>query len=265
MSSEIPEYGLIFSDDDTSPEKALNIAKRISPYMDAIKLNLTNTAIDFQLVSRVKETTDKPVIVDLKVADIGFWNGKTTSWEGTDAQIIKTFVNAGADYVTCHTFPGTSSIQECVEVAHSIGGRILTLPYMSGRGGELFFGQPIHLGYTNRILRELDIPFDTGRLYTISDLILTLGEYFEVDGYIGPANNLQVLTRYRALTQRPIYGPGIGRQATGDLPLREQLEQFYRICGRRSAAIIGSAIYNVPDPVKAAEEFRIWRDDIVRF
>lgn len=263
MSSEISDYGLILSNDDVAPKKALDITKKIFPYMDATKLTLSNTVHDLRILSRVKEETNKPVIVDLKVADIGFMNQETSLWEGTNASIVRTFINAGADYITCHTFPGTSSIQECVEVAHSIGGKILTLPYMSGRGAELFFGQPIHLEYTNRTLHELGIPLDSRGLYTISDLVLALGEYFEVDGYIGPANNLQVLKRYREHTQRPVYGPGIGRQATDDLSLREQLEQFYRICGRKSAAIIGSAIYTAPDPVKAAEEFRIWRDDIV--
>jgi orotidine-5'-phosphate decarboxylase len=265
MSSAIREYGLIFADDINDPERALFIAKEVSPYMDAIKLHVPNTLRELSLFSKVKEATDKPIIADFKTAEIGFWNDNTNQWEGQSATIVNALLDAGADYITCHTFPATSSIQECIEVAHAKGGKILTLPYMSGVGAELFFSQPIHLGYTNRTLCELGIPIDTRRLHTISDLILALGEYFNVDGYIGPANVPEVLRRYRHLTQRPIYAPGIGRQARNNLSPQEQLEQFYKICGRNSAVIIGSSIYNALDPTRSAEEFKVLRDVLVGY
>lgn len=264
----INDFGLIFADDVLYPEKALLVAKEVASYMDATKLTISNTLQDFRLISRTKEATRKPVIADFKVADIGFWNQKTKFWEGTDGKIVHELISAGADYVICHAFPGTSSLQECVDVGHALGGEILIIPYMTGKGADLFFGQPIDFSYTRKALGNLGINVDIERCKTISDLILVLGEYFNVDGFIGTANNPSISQRYREFTQKAIYGTGIGRQYTGNMPLQQQLEQFYQICGKNSGAIIGSAIYGDPkypdigNAIKSAEKFREWRNEV---
>jgi len=268
MPDEKIVYGLILADDVLDPEKALEVAKAAAPYMDATKLTISNCLKDLQLLSRVKKETGKPVIADSKVADIGFWNEKNRKWEGTNGKTVSTLIDAGADYITCQMFPGTSSIQECVEVAHSLGGKILTLPYMTHRGADVFFDQPINLLYTKDKLESLGIAVDIKRCDTISDLILVLGEYFKVDGYIGPANTPKKLIRYRQFTTKTIDGPGIGRQVIGDLTPQKQLKIFYDTCGEDSGAIIGSAIYGSPknpdlaSVVGAAKTFRLWRDQI---
>ncbi len=263
IPEEILDYGLMLAEDEEY-EQILTTVRKVNRYFDATKLSVANMSGDLNLVSTVKDITGKPVIADLKVADIGFWNDERLSWEGTNAKIIRKFIKAGADYVTCHVFPGTSSLQECVEVAQITGGEVLAISYMSGVGAELFFAQPIDKQYTQRILRLLDIELDLSRLATVSDLAMEVGKYYDVYGFIGPANKPSILKRYRELTIDPIYGVGIGRQAASDISPRQQLEQFYRICGAKSAAIVGSAVYNSRDPVKAAEEFRTWRDEIVR-
>jgi orotidine-5'-phosphate decarboxylase len=268
MPNEKIVYGLILADDVLDPEKALEVAKVAAPYMDATKLSVANSLKNLGLISKVKEATKKPVIVDFKVADIGFLNEKNKEWEGTNGKTVSTLIDAGADYVTCQTFPGTSSIQECVEVAHSLGGKILTLPYMTHRGADVFFDQPINLFYTKEKLEELGIAVDVKRCDTISDLILVLGEYFKVDGYIGPANNPKKLSRYRQFTAKTIDGPGIGRQVIGDLTPQKQLKIFYDTCKEDSGAIIGSAIYGSPknpdlaNVAESAKTFRLWRNQI---
>jgi len=37
----------------------------------------------------------------------------------------------------------------------------------------------------------------------------------------------------------------------------------FKTAGERCAAIIGSAIYNAPEPAKAAEEFHRWRNSFL--
>jgi len=262
--SEIGPYGLILANDITDDAgRALKLSVDVAPYLDAMKIGISTAALerDFGLLGRVKDTTGRIVIADFKVADVGVKN-KQGAWEGTNEKIVRKAVNAGADYVICHTISGTSSIQECVDVGHSMGARILTLPYMTHVGAELFFGHPIDAAYSIRVLEKLGIDADIEECRTISDLILVLGETLNVDGYIGPANNPAVLSRYREFSQKPIYGPGIGRQARDGSTPEQQLQAFYEICGSNSAPIIGSAIYGADDPAKAAEEFMIYRDNI---
>lgn len=262
--NEIGPYGLILANDITDDaDRAIKLSRDVAPYLDAIKIGISTAALEkeFGLLGRAKSETGKIIIADFKVADVGVKN-KQEQWEGTNEKIVRKAIRAGADYVICHTIPGTSSIQECIEVGHDMGAKILTLPYMTHKGAELFFGQPIDSDYSRGVLDKLGIDANIDKCHTVSDLILVLGEAFGVDGYIGPANNPKVLGRYREFSGKPIYGPGIGRQATGDVTPQQQMQTFYEICGSNSAPIIGSAIYNAADPAKAAEEFKSYRDNI---
>ena len=218
------------------------------------------------MVASVRDLFDGPLIADLKVADIGFRvkedNG---SWSGTNRQIIEIAVSAGIDYVICHAIVGTSSIEECIATAHSLGGRVLTLPYMTHRGAGLFFDHPLDLGHVSKWLDELGMnhlservielagkkkvdPNWRSRSVTISDLTILLGEELGVDGYIGPANRVEVLRDYRRLTSKTVMATGVGRQGG-------TLAEVYSTLGTSSAAIVGHAIYDRPDPVAACKEF----------
>jgi len=260
-------YGLILANDLTKPDEARKASKLVAPYVDGIKIGIT-TILDagVSMIRETKSSTGKIVIADFKVADIGFWNKERSSWEGTNAKIVEKVIDAGADYVICHSIVGISSIQESIEVAHSKGGKVLTLPYMTHKGAELFFGHPIDINYVLKTAEKygIGIPdYKIQLLKTVCDLILLLGDYLGIDGFIGPANNPDVLKRYRELTDKEIFGPGIGRQVIGNLTPEDQLRDFYQICGERSAVIIGSAIYAAPDPVRAAKQFMDWRSQIV--
>jgi orotidine-5'-phosphate decarboxylase len=262
-------YGLIFGNDLTKPEEALKVSKMVAPYIDGIKIGIpTILDIGISMIKEVKRLTGKIVLADFKVADIGFWSKEKNTWEGTNAKIVEKTIDAGADYIICHSIVGISSIQESIEVAHSRGGKVLTLPYMTHKGAELFFGHPVDINYVLKTIEKYGIGIPDYRiklLKTVCDLLIILGDYLGVDGFIGPANNPEILKRYRELTNKEIFGPGIGRQATGNLTPKDQLKSFYQICGERSAAIIGSAIYMSPEPAKVAKEFMNWRNEIVNF
>jgi orotidine-5'-phosphate decarboxylase len=261
-------YGLILANDLTKPEDARKISKLIAPYVDGVKIGIpTILDVGVSMIKETKNSTGKIVIADFKVADIGFWNKEKNSWEGTNAKIIEKVVDAGADYIICHSIVGISSIQESIEVAHSRGVKVITLPYMTHKGAELFFGHPVDVNHVAKVFDSEGIKSNKNKLKmckTISDTLLVLGDYLRVDGFIGPANNLEVLKRYREFTNKEIFGPGIGRQAVGKSTPKDQLRGFYQTCGEQSAAIIGSAIYLAQDPAKAAKEFKMWREEIVK-
>jgi len=260
-------YGLILANDLTKPEEAKKVSELVVPYVDGIKIGISTILdVGVSMIRETKNSTGKIVIADFKVADIGFWNKERSSWEGTNAKIVEKVIDAGADYVICHSIVGISSIQESVEVAHSKGGKVLTLPHMTHKGAELFFGHPIDIGHVVKVFESMGIRLTENKLKmckTISDVILVLGDCIGVDGFIGPANNLEVLKKYRKFTNKEIFGPGIGRQVIGNLTPKDQLRGFYQICGEMSAVMIGSAIYAAPDPVRAAKQFVDWREGII--
>jgi len=94
----------------------------------------------------------------------------------------------------------------------------------------------------------------------VTEGILLLGEALGVDGYIGPATRPVDLQRYRALTQKPIWCPGFGRQDRMGRTLDEQFREWAQIVGPSSAAIVGSTIFGAADRVAAAENVVELRD-----
>ncbi len=257
--ADIRDYGIIFANDVPEPREALKISEDVASYVDGIKIGIATTLRPgISLLTRIKKRTGKLIVADFKVPDIGF---KRDKWEGTNARIVGALADAGADYVTCHAFPGISSIEESVETAHEKGSKVLAIPYMSHTGAELFFDHPLDKSHAKNVLREygIEIGEKVEKCSTVSDLILVLGGYFGVDGFIGPANKPDVLANYRRLTDKKIFAPGIGRQ--GDIPAKYQLERLYGICGKNSAAIIGEDIYNAENPAIAAKQFSDMRDE----
>jgi orotidine-5'-phosphate decarboxylase len=277
----INDYALILANDITESEKALKLCEETAPYLDALKIGITSSLEDgISFFRKLSERVSIPKVGDFKVADIGFKNKTTNQWEGTNEKIVRKLVEAGTDYVICHTIVGTSSIQECVETAHKLGGKVLTLPYMTHEGAELFFDQPINVSFTvDKLENKLGLKIapkvieeiekrkkkeDNWRLpyVSISDLILAIGDDVGVDGYIGPANNPSVLADYRKITQTPTFTPGIGRQKKEeDITPQQQIFNVFDKLGSKCGIIVGSAIYGSKEPKKAAEEFRTFRDE----
>ena len=94
----------------------------------------------------------------------------------------------------------------------------------------------------------------------VTEGILLLGEALEVEGYIGPATRPMELERYRAVTHRPIWCPGFGRQDRQGRNLEEQFREWAHIVGPSSAAIVGSTIITAADPADAARTVAAMRD-----
>jgi orotidine-5'-phosphate decarboxylase len=271
----VPEYGIILAVDSRARDEVLGLVAAVGPMVDGIKLGVpTLLANGSSIVGSVKDVYDGPLIADLKVADIGFREkGEGAQWSGTNKAIVETAVAAGIDYVICHTIVGTSSIEECVAAAHSLGGKVLTLPFMTHKGAGLFFDLPLDQDHAARWLVDLGLDRVKDRIavlaerkrleggwraerVTVSDLVIMLGEELGVDGYIGPANRVEVLREYRKLTARLVMATGVGRQGG-------TLSGVYSALGRNSAAILGHSIYGVADPAGACEEFLKERDAMV--
>ena len=84
---------------------------------------------------------------------------------------------------------------------------------------------------------------------TTTEVILNICEELKVDGYIGPANKLDVIKKYREITDRPIFSPGIGRQ-NNNKEILNQINELKLVCGDNCAMIIGSTIYSSTNPIR---------------
>lgn len=274
---QIREYGLVLAIDSRTMDETLGLVASLGPLVDGIKIGvptlLTNGS---SLVGRVRDLFDGPLVADLKVADIGFRAKESGPWSGTNRSIVETAVSAGLNYVICHSIVGTSSIEECVAAAHAMGGKVLTLPFMTHEGAGLLFDHPLdtahvsasleHLGLSRVDTRIMDLAKRKqtapqgvwrSRRVTVSDMILLMGEELGVDGYIGPANHPEVLRDYRRLTERFVMATGVGRQGGS-------LKQVFFELGRKSAAIVGHSITASPNPVRACEELSAERNAVVK-
>jgi orotidine 5'-phosphate decarboxylase subfamily 1 len=260
------DYAIVLAADLPHPDQVLALVKRVGGIVDGIKIGeATLLESGKGILSRICDIIhDKPLLVDLKIADIGFLNG--TAWTGTNAKIIRSIKDTGATHITAHGFPGPTSVAEAAAVAREAGIGVLLLPLMSHAGAGLFFSRPLdrsELMYTS-IKAGIDIQLpDHAPCKDVTEGILLLGEALGVEGYIGPATRPLDLERYRRMTQRPIWCPGFGRQDRQGRDLEEQLRQWSRIVGKASAAIVGSAIFNASDPVAAASEIVELRDKVV--
>lgn len=259
-------YAVICAADLATVEDIVSLVRSIASSVDGIKIGaagLFQGGRDF--VRRVSESIpEKPLLVDLKIADIGFRSG--TRWDGTNAKIVESLEGSGATHVTVHGFPGPYSVAEAVETAREIGIGVLLLPMMSHPGAKLLFGAVIDRHDALEALRT--VVDNVGNVEDLPctdavDAILMMGEVLGAAGYIGPATEPDVLNRYRKATDRPIWCPGFGRQDRLGRNLDEQLFQWASIVGGESAAIVGSAIFKAPDPKSAAEDIIRTRDRVV--
>jgi orotidine-5'-phosphate decarboxylase len=273
-------YALVLSNDIQEPERMLEVTEQTAPYIDGIKIGITSSMLPgVEVFKKAKEIIgeDKVLLADYKVADIGFTNKKTGEWAGTNEKIVRNLCQAGADYITCHTITGISSIEESIATAHKHGGKVLTLPYMTHKGANAFFGMPLNGEQKEHLsteLKEYGIKPGGTRsewLYTqlndvdtMNDFIIILGHHFGVDGFIGPANNPDVLKQYRKFTSRPIWSPGFGRQDKQGRDLETQIKDWGSVVGPDSAMIVGSLIYKAEKPGEAAREVMETRDRVVR-
>lgn len=263
---DMRNYAIVLAADLPTADEVLSVVKEVGTIVDAVKVGeATVLEASKGILGRIRDVIqDAPLLVDLKVADIGF--RADGAWQGTNAKIIKSLENSGATHVTVHGFPGPVSVAEAVATAREVGIGVLLLPLMSHAGAGLFFSRPLDyssLTYAT-IKAGMDVHFPEEQLCRdVTEGILVMGEALDVDGYIGPATRPLDLERYRSITQRRIWCPGFGRQDRQGRSLEEQFRQWAAIVGPSSAAIVGSAIFNAADPVAAAKEIMGMRDRAV--
>ncbi len=268
VAEPMKDFAIIASLDLDTADAVFDIASKIAPIIDGIKIGVpTLLERGVKFLERVRVLLDdKPILVDLKVADIGFRS--SNSWNGTNSKIMLKLKASGVTHVTVHGFPGPSSVAEAVDIGNDIGLGILLLPMMSHVGAEAFFSAQVEYS----ALREscgksgLNLSPSTGTTkMDVTDGILLMGEAAGVYGYIGPATRPEDLRRYRSMTEKPIWCPGFGRQDRQGRSLALQLEEWAGIVGPRSAAIVGSLIYDALNPVEAVEEIVQMRDTVVQY
>lgn len=259
------DYSIILAADLPSVNQISSLVKQVAPVIDGLKIGvptLLESGVD--VMKRFSDMIgDKPLLVDLKVADIGFnSNGK---WKGTNSKIISKLKNTGTTHVTVHGFPGPMSIAEAVERAHEVDIEVLLLPAMSHPGAELFFS----LEFNDSILKRVsgsDIftnKTDLSAATDVTQAILMLGEAINVDGYIGPATKPEDLEKYRKVSSKQIWCPGFGRQDRLGRNIAQQLHAWAGIVGPSSAAIVGSLIFESESPLEEATNLIRTRDEVV--
>lgn len=122
--------GLILALDVTDREEAMEIAEKVSCYVDAIKIGyplVLSTGMD--MIGRLSEYA--PVIADFKVADI----------PNTNRLICEQVFKAGADAVIVQGFTGHDSLEAAVKIAREQNRDIYVVTEMSHPGALDFMQQ----------------------------------------------------------------------------------------------------------------------------
>ena len=260
----IRDYGIIFGNDTPGPgiTDNLTLSRAIAPYVDGTKIEFYNK----ELVKYTRRQTKKPVIADWKLSAIGFWDKMKEEWTGTMSKHILALKSTRADYVTCQLFPGIGS-REAVEVASRppCKLKIIGLAGMTQEYADFTFKHPLDRKYVKNVAKKYGIETLEDRINeckTISDFLLVMGEeVYRVDGYIGLGNDTESLKRFRQFTDKSIFATALGRQSK--ISIKEQMRNVYDICGRKSAVIVASYIWQSKNPIERAVELKQWREEMV--
>jgi orotidine-5'-phosphate decarboxylase len=122
------KYSIVLAADLPTPADTLTVVKQVGTIVDGIKIGeatLLQAGVD--ILKRIRELIeDRPLLVDLKIADIGFKGDG--SWQGTNAKIIESIKGTGATHVTVHGFPGPTSVAEAADMAKEAGIGVLHIP-----------------------------------------------------------------------------------------------------------------------------------------
>ena len=125
------DYAIVLAADLPTSSDVISVVKQVGSVVDGIKVSVaTLLESGTGILGKIRdEIGSSPLLVDLKVADIGFLS--SLGWQGTNAKILNSLVNSGASHVTVHGFPGPVSVAEAVAVAREAGIGVLLLPLMS--------------------------------------------------------------------------------------------------------------------------------------
>ncbi|OKY78099.1 MAG: Orotidine-5'-phosphate decarboxylase PyrF [Candidatus Methanohalarchaeum thermophilum] len=170
------QNGLIFAADLKERRKTLNLTRKISDYIDAVKVNYPLVlSTGAEIISDLSDITD--VIADFKLADVPHINSR----------ISKIAFNKGASAVICHAFTGEESLKSCTKTASEFDGEVYSVVNMSHPGSE--------------DVMDSSLP----KLCEIS-------KKADIDGVIAPGNQPDKIEMIKNKIDTKILSPGIGAQ-----------------------------------------------------
>ena len=195
-------------------EKAKNVLNSVKSDIAAMKLNmhllLPFSFANLQGIIRICESSDIPVIADIKLNDIGPTNDET----------VKLLFNHGIDAIIANPFVGyMEGLSGPLQIAKKMDKGMILLVYMShkgsreGYGMSLEFGKPIYRLFAER------------------------ARNWDADGVIVSAKALNIIREVRGVLKKDqlIISPGVGAQG-GDAQKALAAGSDYVIMGR---SIIG--------------------------
>jgi len=205
--------------DVTDEERAMEISREVSHYVDAIKIGYPLVlSSHLSIVERIKKITKKEVICDFKLADIPSTNEK-----------IASLTLKYGDGIICHGFLGEDSVRAVQGVArrYSEGGsykKVVMVTEMSHRGA-LQFLQPV------------------------GDKLARMAKRLKVDAVVAPATRPERLKTIKDIVgDIAVMSPGIGAQG-GDL------NKVLDILTEDDYIIVGRDIYESENPANRAEYY----------
>ena len=168
-------HRLILALDVTDPKRAVELAGRVRPHVDGVKVGWPLVLAGGLDVLRTLSKTDY-VLCDFKIADI----------PNTNRLIVEQAVDAGASGIICHGFVGEDSVRACVDAAR--GADVFVLVEMSHPGG---------LEYSAKYAEDL----------------ARVAARVNAAGIIAPATRPERVRALRAIIGRKqILAPGVGAQ-----------------------------------------------------
>ncbi|MBW9223560.1 orotidine-5'-phosphate decarboxylase [Methanothermococcus sp. SCGC AD-155-E23] len=207
---------LMLALDVTDEKRAIEIAREVSPYIDAVKVGYPLVLSSrLGIVGEIKDVTGKEVICDFKLADIPSTNEK-----------IASLALRYGDGIICHGFLGEDSVRAVQEVARRYGEykKVIMVTEMSHRGA-LQFLQPV------------------------ADKLAKMAKRLKVDGVVAPSTRPERLKTIKDIVgDIPVMSPGIGAQG-GDL------NRVLDILEEEDYIIVGRDIYESENPAKRAKYY----------
>lgn len=169
---------LIIALDVTDREEAIQIAEKVSSYVDAIKIGyplILATGMD--IIGELSKYA--PIIADFKVADI----------PNTNRLICEQVFKAGADAVIVQGFTGHDSLEAAVRLAKEKGKDIYVVTEMSHPGAVDFMQQ-------------------------VGEGIAKMAAEVKASGVVAPATRPERVTDIRKIIGNDLFiiSPGVGAQ-----------------------------------------------------
>lgn len=171
---------LILALDVTNKNEAIEICKKVSPYINTIKIGYPLTLAEgLGIIKIIKDEFNANIICDYKVADI----------DATNSKICDLTFDAGADAIICHGFVGSDSVQACLDSGNNHEKEIFLLTEMSHPGAKMF-------------------------LQKDAEEIAKMGVDMGITNYVAPATRLDRLSKIRDIvgSDACIISPGVGKQ-----------------------------------------------------